>query len=301
MSSAPLGKPVPGNRIARFRFLDGQGRWVPMKHSPKDLLQWASEIRPDVFQRTFSMFPAVSLDRPIPDGFTVGSFLDQMARVAGGFHTPRLDVNPGVFTDDQVLQLASKLLDMPLNPRLRYLSLDNYGARVKLAGPGSLEQLLRQLLDQGWEGIELLVCGFSRTGVLFPPPPTFGKSATLVFDVPCPPYSACGQVAMWDANTTCRDLLRRSSPGARLLMNIDFPAQIDCFKQLMPDGMATIFAKVASEQSIQGFTFIWPIIQLNPPPNNSVGQWDSSQLTCSSGQTLYQVQRDLMERYNPKA
>ncbi len=113
---------MPGNRLARFRFLDGQGRWIPMRHSPTDLVRMAAELQPDVFQRTFSMFPAVSLDRPIPEGYTIGSLLDEMARVAGGYYTPRIDANPGTLTDAQILELSARLLDMPLTPRLKFLS-----------------------------------------------------------------------------------------------------------------------------------------------------------------------------------
>lgn len=294
------GRPMPGNRVARIRFLDGQGRWVPMPHSPKDLLAWAAELKPDLFQRTFSMFPAVRLDRPIPDGFTVGSFLDELARVAGGYHTPRLDVNPGVLTDDQILNLSRQLLDMPLTPRLRFLSLDNYPNRVRADGPPAARRMLEGLLGQGWEGIELLNYGTDRRGMILPVPPTFDLAANIVFDVPCPAIASCGQIGLWDNNTTLRDMARRDHPDVRLLANIDFPGQIDCFKQLGPDGMAQILAKVASEQGPQGFSFIWPIIQLNPAPNNVVGQWDSTQYVLRDGRTLYSVIRDLMNRFSPK-
>ena len=271
-----------------------------MAHTPKDLLQWAAELQPDVLQRTFSMFPAFSLDRPIPDGFTVGSFLDEMARVSGGFHTPRLDANPGALTDERMIDLSRRLLDMPLTPRMKFLSIDNYPNRVRDAGPAAVEHLLQELLDQGWEGIELLVCGTDRRGMLLPVPPTFGRAATLIFDIACPNFAACADISQWDNNFVCRDLLRRQNPGVRLLANIDFPGQIDCFKQLGVDGMASILSKVAAEQGPQGFTFIWPIVQLNPAPNNQVGQWDSKQYVLRDGRTLYDVMRELIFRFNPK-
>lgn len=296
-----LGHTMPGNRFARFRFLDGQGRWVPMAHTPKDLVAWAAELAPDVFQRTFSMFPAFQLDRPIPDGFTVGSFLDALANAAKAYHTPRIDLNPNVLTDDQALDLGRRLLDFSLTPKLRFLSLDNYPNREKAAGPGATQALLQGFLDQGWEGIELLVCGTDRRGVFLPTPPTFGLAANLVFDIPSPGAAVAGQLGAWDTNTTCRDLLRRSNPGAKLLMNIDFPWQIDFFKQLGADGMARLLAKVAEEQSVQGFSFIWPVLQLNPPPNDQQGQWDATSLSLSDGRTLYAVMRDLMREHNAKA
>lgn len=297
---ATAGRAMPGNRVARFRFLDGQGRWVPMAHSPNDLLRWAGEIQPDVMQRTFSMFPAFTVDRPIPDGFTVGSFLDALARSANGYHTPRIDVNPGVLSDAQILDLARRLLDLPLTPKLRFLSLDNYGNRVRQLGPEPVRRLLEGLLGQGWEGLELLICGTDRRGMLIPMPPSFGLASTLVFDIACPNFANCGDLRSWDNNTTCRDLVRRADPGARLLANIDFPGQIDCFKQLGPDGMASVLARIAAEQGPQGYSFIWPIIQRNPPPNDQVGQWDSTQYTCRDGRTLYAVIRDLATRFSPK-
>jgi hypothetical protein len=296
-----MGRAAPGNRIARFRFLDAQGRWVPMNHTPKDLLQWATELKPDFLQRTFSMFPLFTLDRPLPDGFTGGSFLDERARVAGAIHSPRIDINPSVLNETQILELSARLLDMPLTPHLQFLSLDNYTFYAPQKGPDACAKLLQSLLDQGWQGIELLVCGSDRRGMYRPPPPSFGKAAALVIDVPCPNFSFCAQLAQWDTNTTCRDWVRQQSPGARVLMNIDFPGQIDCFKQLGPDGMAAVLSKVAAEQAAQGFTFIWPIIQLNPAPNNVVGQWDSTQYVLSDGRRLYDVERDLMLRYNPRA
>jgi len=291
---------MPGNRVARIRFLDGQGRWVPMNHSPKDLLAWAAELQPDLLQRTFSMFPAVTLDRPIPDGFTVGSFLDELARVSGGYHTPRIDVNPEVLPPPNVLEMSRRLLDMPLTPKLRFVSLDNYPSLVRQAGEGTARQLLENLLGQGWEGIEVLICGSDRRGVYVPSPPTFGLASNVLFDIACPNFTACADPRGWDNNTICRDRMRAQNPGARLLANIDFPGQIDCFKQLGPDGMAAILSKIAPEQAAQGYSFVWPIVQLNPAPNNVVGQWDSTQYVLKDGRTLYQVIRDLMLRFSPK-
>ncbi len=296
-----VGRPMPGNRVVRFRFLDGQGRWVPTIHTPKEVLGWAADLKPDVFQRTFSMYPAVSLDRPIPDGYTVGSFLDEMAQVAGGYHTPRIDVKPGSLTDAQILELCDRLLGMPLTPRLRFLSIDNYPSYAKQRGPDATERLLQAILDQGWEGIELLIGGTDRRGVYLPPPPTFGKAATVGYCISTPDFSSCTDLARWDNSRTGLDWVRRQNPGAKVLMNVDFPQQIDCFKQLGPEGMATIFSKVAAEQASREFTFIWPIFSANPPPNNQVGQWDSTQYVLSNGLTLYDVERDLMLRYNPKA
>jgi hypothetical protein len=273
---------------------------VPSAHQPDDIVALAAKFQPDAFQRTFSMFPAFSIERPIPGGYTVGSLLNELSHVARGYHIPRIDAAPGVLSKDQILGLSARLLDMPLEPRIRYLSIDNFPNRFRTDGPTATSSLLGELMGQGWEGIELLVCGTNRAGQFIETPSVSGLAANLVFDVPAPGDGRCADMNGWNDNTVCRDRLRKMFPNCRLFMNIDFPWQIDCFKMLGPDMMAEVFNQVAAGQGAGGYTFIWPVLQVNPPPNDRVGQWDATILRTSAGPTLFDVELSLAQKYNPK-
>ncbi len=295
-----LGKPMPGNRLAKFRFLSIGGAWTPPNHTPSELLRWATELQPDVFWRTFSMGPRFSLDAPLPEGYTVGSFLDALAAAAGGYHTPRIDVTPGIYTDDEILALSKQLLDMPLTPKLRFLSIDNYATYLHQNGAEHTQEFFHRVFNQGWSGLDFLVCGSGASGVYTQPPPTYGLASTVGFQLPAPAFTHCAIVMAWDTNTTCRDRVSSANPGARLFMELDAPAESDCFKQLTPDEMASVLSQVAVQQAEQSFTFVWPIIQETPDPTGP-GQWDSTQYVLRDGRTLFDVERWLMTTYNPKA
>jgi hypothetical protein len=300
------GSPMPGNRFAAFRTLSVAGDWTPPDHTPSDIVTWAGDLQPDVFWRTFTMSSTFSLERDVGDGYTTGSFLDAVAKAASGYHTPRINVDPGLgVPDSQILDWSSELLDMSLTPKLQYLSIDNYVAYLAANGEDHTKQFFTEIFNQGWSGIDFLICATPADpgAKQRAPPPCFGLASSLGYQIPKPTTPNCGVVGDWDVGTVCQGLIKQTNPGPRQFMALDEPAEGDCFKELTPDEMADVLDIIGPQQASDGFVFVWPVIHETPNGGgaNAAGQWDSSAYILKSGESLYTVEKGLMVTNNPKS
>jgi len=110
----------------------------------------------------------------------------------------------------------------------------------------------------------------------------------------------CVDTATWEPNVAQLQAAKASSNVDTIFLYIDFPGQVADFKKLSAERQADILTSFAAKQKEKGYTFIYNVLQEVP---DDVG-WDATKIKTSDsgpyhGQTIFEVMKGLMDRYNP--
>ena len=276
-SMSPASHP-PGTKFIRIRTLESKSAWSLEGFDAQHVLKEIADLKPDVLERFVSGPQSVDALVPVAPGYppmTVGQFLNASTKACGCYIIPRLSLYE--YDKGTLFTEAQGLLNFPVSPHMRYLSLDNWGPFASNHTPDEVKGMFQRLYSQGWTGIGVNECnGYS---------PSYGYATFADF---------CVGATYWRPD---RDALAsiHTEPNIKLvLLYIDFPQPMTDFSQLQPDREAWILVhRIAPAQSEDGFRFVYPIQQ---------DFWDSaSRLTSQGGpfrgHSLYGVMKGLMAQY----
>ncbi len=202
------------------------------------------------------------------------------AGAPGCYITPRLSLLDDNL--DRVVADAQKLYDLPIDPPMRKLSLDNYERFVRTHDAETVQTTLRRIAEQGWEEIAVINCGgyFSA----------YKKASAAEFCISAD--------TKWTPAYDVLDRFKQDQALNNYLLYIDSPKAMEQFLSLNSDQMVKILSKViAPEQVSHGFTFVYPILQW--PNVDSTKVTITTEKSPNGNETLYQLMKRLMQKYNP--
>jgi hypothetical protein len=288
-----VNNPSPQSSISdgtyiRIRPLSNRGqrtrpaKWDPVGYTAQDILGMIADLQPTVLERYTD--GRMMRDDPVPvaEGeppMTVLEFLNasMKAGAPGCIITPRVSFHE--YAMGTLFSTAQSLYDLPLDPPMRILSLDNWGNINKDGlSQDELRTIFETLAAQGWHHIAV-----NMVGGLHDP---MGYAEIAEFGVL--------KNERYMPNLTKLSRMKELPYLRKHLLYIDFPGQIAGFLETYgPDERADHLVKVlAGLQEREGYTFVWPILQ---------GKWDSTQLHTSpkgpyKGASLYEVMKQAMTK-----
>lgn len=274
---------LPADGYVRIRVLDNSGIgpratavWAAPGYNAQSILSMIRQLDPAVLERYTSGPLNASMQVPVCEGcqpMTVLQFLQASESETGAVIVPRLSLQG--LTSAEVLLQAQGLIDLPLSPPLKYLSLDNYVSWASDQSPGNVTSLFQQLYAQGWVGVGVNECGGYYT--------TYGY-ATFA--------AACVNTSSWVPDSALISRLS-SEPGVKLvLLYVDFPGQMESFENLSADRMASVLTTLAGGQASGGYTFVYNVLQ-----NSGAAAWDSTRVETSTGESIFSVIQGLLQGY----
>jgi len=207
---------------------------------------------------------------------TVGEFLNASMRACNCYIISGASLNE--YDEGTFFATAKSLLSLPIDPPVKYLSLDNWHPFSTNHVSDQVKGMFLQLYAQGWEGIGVNACGgyFSSYGYA-----TFSD--------------ICIRTTDWQPDTARLSSIRTEANIKLVFLYIDFPKEMQRFAALSPDQEAQVLTdNIASAQSSDGFYFVYPIVQ---------SFWDSNNQTTSSsgpyrGESIYAAMLQLMQQHN---
>jgi hypothetical protein len=251
--------------FARIRALDG-GEWSPTTETPAAVLSMIQDMRPQVLERYVS--GGVNASALLPGGLSEQQFL-QASEDYGATIVPRISLqDPNLYSE------AQSLYNLPINPPMRYLSLDNWAPYSQGATQAQVVAMFQKLYAQGWEGIGVNMCGGYY--------PTYGYATWADFCV----------LPQQNYNPDLKTLnqLRSAEPNLQLfLLYIDFPGQMKQFVTLSGNQQAQVLTTDAQQQASNGYKLVYNVLQTF---------YDSNNIFTSSGQSIRSVIKGLMTQYN---
>ncbi|MCF7847931.1 MAG: hypothetical protein K9M45_03695 [Kiritimatiellales bacterium] len=286
-----------GNHV-RLRPLQNRGTsgldddyWQYPDYTAQDILQMIEQLQPTVLERyisgPFNPDTLVPVDPGEPT-MTVAEFLNASMAVGapGCTLSPRVSLEvlyskPCPWSTDYTncfYAVADNLYNLPIDPPIRTISLDNWGAFSDAHSDEEIHTILTNLVAMGWERIAVNYIGGNRNSYGIVKVGMFGVDQ----DTYLPKMSAYAAIA---ANESIEDIL----------LYIDFRSPAEAFSQLPPDEQADKLYAIASLQETNDFTFVWPVI--------GADFWDVTKVYTSTngpygGMSILEVMIDAMRRYN---
>lgn len=274
---------IPEGIQIRIRTLSNRGqrsrpaKWDSEQYNAQDILEMISELRPQVLERYTDGPIDPEYQVPVAPGqppMTALEFLNASVKAGapGCIITPRVslkDYEKGTF-----FETAQSLFDLPVTPRMRILSVDNWGDFHK-AGHSleEVREMFEKLRAQGWEHIAVNMVGGVHDPLGYP---SFAEFGVLKDEGFVPDFEKL-------------DRMKALGYLEKQLLYIDFPGQVVKFKaDFGPDERADHLVNVlGGQQKAKGYIFVWPILQ---------GPWDSKDLFTTAegkyrGASLYEVMK----------
>jgi hypothetical protein len=274
------GIPPVQTRVVRLRALNDFSSWAAAGYNAQQILGMIGDLQPTMLHRYISGPQDPAAFVPVCqtcDPMTVAQFLQASEGVDGATIVARLSLND--YDSGALLPEAQALRNIPISPRLTWLSLDDYGGWSQNHNSSQFVSLVDDLFAQGWTNLEAGGCG-SHAGI----PDGSTNFASACYRNPDWVVSQAS-VASWTSYHSIRFVL--AVP--------DFPGDIAILESMGGSAReAGIFSDLAGNQSQLGYSLVYPILQ---------GDWDSKNVTIIagpySGSTLYGEMKDLMNRFNP--
>ena len=265
--------PTHWQRIIRMRALDPNSSWSPTGYTANQILSMISDMRPTMLDRYTSGPQNPSALVPVCSGcspMTVQQFLQASEDTSSAVIMARLSIwdydNGTLFNESQ------GLLSIQVNPPIRILSIDDYNGWIKIHNAMTWTSISQQLLAQGWILLETGGHGDS-SGIVPTGTTNYGSSSA---SSPC-----------WCVSPSNGWF---SKPGIKyVLQSLSFPSDMATLQSMSFDQLKSIFTNLAGNQTLVGYHMIYFIIQ---------GNWDTTKMVGSNGQSLYEVMRNLMATYN---
>jgi len=285
---------APKGPIVRLRPLQNRGLhgidgdyWQYDDYTAQDVLRLIEIMKPTVLERYISgpLNPAATV--PVDPGeppMTVAEFLNASMRAGapGCIITPRISLKvlsgkPCKWNkkfDDCFFAVADNLYNLPVDPPIRTLSLDNWSDYSKTHSDREIRAMLDRLVDMGWERIAANYIGGNHK--------SYGIIKIGMFGVDhetfLPKMSAYHTIAQ---NASIEDIL----------LYIDFRNPAEAFSRLPPDRQADKLYEIAALQKKYDFTFVWPVI--------GADFWDVTKVFTSKtgpygGKSIFDVMVDAM-------
>lgn len=276
----------PGNRFIRIRAWEGG--WALPGYNAQQVLAMILDLRPNVLERYISGGFNPNATVPVANGepqMTIVQFLNaslQACAAESCYIIPRIslaDYNSGKLYNESL-----QFLNLPVYPRITFLSLDDWSQFATTHTQSQIQSMFQTLYAQGWQGI-----GVNDAGGYYS---AYGYASFADFGI-----ITNSSTNPWTPNLKALQQLKNDTSIKRELLYIDFPDQMTSFNaSLTPDQEANVLSyNITSIQSKNDFTFVYPIIQ---------GFWDSTEHITSlnstwAGASIYDVENDLMDEYNP--
>jgi hypothetical protein len=239
-------------RYIRIRPLNDKSVWdlnlaggAPQNWNAQQVLALISDLKPDVLQRYITGAQNPDALVPVASGslpMTAKDFLQASVDANKSVLIPRISLDE--YDAGTFFQTSMNLLNFPLEPPMRYLSLDNWHPFSSAHTKPQITGMFQQLYGQGWWEI-----GVNDAGGYFP---DYGY-------------------AYWaDVNTDLTTYLPRTDDLSqaqsetnlkRFFAIIDFPNTMRQFQALSPDTQADVLTSLASNQSNYNYTLLYNILQ----------------------------------------
>ncbi len=257
-------------------------RWVLDGYTTHDILKLIEDLKPDVLERYIAGSQDPDLLLPASKGHSqmnVIEFLNasMKAGAPGCIITPRVSLHlydMGIFWST-----CSNLYNLPIDPPMRTISLDNWGdfGKRKAHSDATIIKMLKRLKKQGWEHIAAnYIGGHVRSDDIIEIG-EFGSDNSKNFE----------------PKLTKLAKLKQEKSITQILMYIDFPGQVNEFMEFPPDRRADILIKkIHAAQAKHNFSFVWPILQ---------DRWQSTKVFTSKtgpykGASLYELMKSVMRK-----
>ncbi len=292
--NSPTGP--PGESFIRIRPLDNQGCsgcngnavWSLPNYYAENVLSLISYMKPNVLERyTSGPLNATMLVPTVPGDpvMNVAQFLNASVDACNCYLIPRINMSIGVAN---VLIQAKALRQFPVKTKMKYLSLDWWGAFARNNSAANVTTLFTQLYGQGWKGIGINGCGGEIANALTYP---------SFVDV-------CVTTSDWQPNQQQLKIAQSESNIKKIILYIDFPSEMQKFSELNTDQEANVMSNLASLQSADTYKLDYNLLQVltfNSVLNGTI--WDTSQRFTSAngiwhGESLTQVFKGLEKQYN---
>jgi hypothetical protein len=274
-----LSKYPPGKSFIRIRALDTNSLWSLEGISAQQVLGNVTALKPDALERFVSGPQNLNANVPVAAGsppMTVGKFLNASTKACQCYIIPRLSL--AGYDSGKLFTEARSLLTFPVSPPMRYLSLDDWGSFSSNHSAVEVKGMFQQLYSQGWTGIGVNEC----SGYW----PSYGYATFADF---------CVSTDSWKPGVAQLSQIKSESNIGLRLLYIDFPQAMLNFSALSPDEEAKVLNhNIAPAQAKGGYFFVYPIMQ---------DFWNSathvtSQSSSFKGESIYDLMRVLMTRYN---
>ena len=273
----------------RIRPIWDSNVWGLPNYTADQVLNVISDLKPTTLNRYISGPQVASQSVPVSSGqspMTAQQFLQSSIDACRNPNQttmfPRLSLKylgQGTF-----FQYAQNLYSIcqALNPPQVLLSLDNSANHTvqEMAGVGS------QLYAMGWKGLAIGACGV--VGL---------PDGTCTFD------QICANPTTGAVDTAQLMAIQQGQPSVKEFEGqIDLPGAFSQFAALSPDQEATVLTNLASQQSISGYRYMYPVLQSYIPIGGTL-DWDATKVFTSQpgpygGISIYQLMKNLMNQYN---
>ncbi len=285
----------PGNVFIRIRPLDiecnrcsGNAIWALPNYYAENVISLVAYMKPDVLERyTDGPLDANMLVPTAPGDpkMNVAQFLNASMQACNCYMMPRVGLLIGVAN---AVAQANALYNFPVKPKMRYLSLSDWGPFVKNNSAANITKLFTELYAQGWKGIGINGCGG---------------------DIPnASPYATFADVCVdgnnWLPSEPELDIAHSQKNIKKAIMYIDFPSLAQKFSELSPDQQANALNTLAYLQSKDNYTLNYNMLQVisfNTLQNGTL--YDTSNIFTSKnsqwgGKSLAKVIKYLQKQYN---
>lgn len=311
-----------GNSSLLYRYavdlfaVDFYGTWVAGNETPNSIIQTVQNLRSAVSGKSINVFNIVkniqnSTELLDNTNVTLDNFLLEVKLAAGGDLVPELNL-------DDYLNVQGRYCD-PENPSfcgpaffyktsLELLSLkaiqagnktvllDSWDTFYRTASVATQLAVLQNLTAEGWRNVII-----KQIGPAFYPSPgyTWGQITTPWKNVTSSPPYMQPQLDLLDQMPTSQqhflyfDRQNKNSPNP----NAETALQI-FLTQLDPGAQATVLTNLANLQSIDGYTFDYPILTFTTY-NGVTYDWDSTTALQANGQPFLQLIEHLMNVTGP--
>jgi hypothetical protein len=289
---------APKGNYVRLRPLQNRGTsgidddyWQYDDYTAQDVLKMIEKLQPTELERYISgpfnpdtLVPVDSGEPPM----TVAEFLN--ASMAAG--APGCTISPRVSLEvlwnkdcpwsteftNCFYAVADNLYNLPIDPPIRTISLDNWGGFSKTYSDEVIEGILTNLVAMGWERIAANYIGGNRN--------SYGIVKVGMFGVDHDTY---------DAKMSAYDAIVANESIEDVLLYIDFRNPAEAFSTNHPDFQAAELYEIAAAQVSNDYTFVYPVI--------GADFWDVNNVFTSSngpygGMSLFDVMVDAMRTYN---
>ena len=313
--ASPLPYPT-GNRVLAIRILAPNNSWKSPVYTATDILRWINDLKPTTLNRVTDGPQDPNAPVPVSPGqppmnvrqflqFVVGNMSspqtifsrltlkDYLTTTTTGFGPASAATNATFMAEAQnIYSLYSSL-----SPPQTLLSLDNENDFVSAYGTNAPQQetvVTANLRNIGFTSIAWGACQPSNV------PNGLSSFAMLCIK---PATSVPGCTPDYAGQTT----VQTSQPSImEVEQHIDVPTYMGNFENFLTvDQEAQALTNLASNQSLHGYHFVYPIYQIAIKPGTGFSDWDATARITSAtgpfhGQSLYQVIKSLMQEYNPR-
>ena len=265
-------------REIRLRTLTDNSRWQP-DYTAQQILAMVGDLKPTMLDRYISGYQNPNLPVPVCSGcppMNIGQFLQSSEEVSGAVIMARISLNE--YDAGTIFNTSQDLLNIPINPPIRILSLDDFGGFFANHSEAVISTMIQTLYAQGWYWIEMGGCA----------------DANNIPNGQTNYASACFRYPNWQIQPGSISSWTSHSSVLQMLATMDFPNDIPYLLAMNGNAQeAAIFSNVAGNQSVYDYSMIYFVMQ---------GNWDTNLVNITSGpyagHTLYYEMKMLMQQYN---